>query len=602
MKIIHRFEKNQITKEVPENENNASLILSRQGSYLWTGVAPASRYQGWFFGFGDNSLIKIIDDIRPKGRGPVVALEDDFLCVKKESHEFTEAFFLPGRNSLVYELDKPGEIEIFFDIKDPYQSPELGRHYKVWEENHMIVVQFSQEGGFPLPEVFVAVCGDIADVKLEEEWIRQDYESDRARGSRPNERWVFKPAVVRAQKIIIAAGMTKESASQSAREAWRDFEKIKNDGLTVPKESDIPEIGSDGGKNAAAIAMAWERAANALKILHSQKDGQPALRAGLPWFFQIWRRDEAVSLRGLSFCDQGAAMAMFWRQMSELEAGGYCYNDSADAVGWLFLRAGEFIGEGRLNFKETEKVFDVLEKTIARLLAQDTRDVLAVNGKRLTWMDSLDRAGAAIEIQALRLNIYSLAAKIAKTEAQKIRYLKLGEEFAAAVRKVFFDGGRLADNFDAAAGRADFRFRPNIFLAAYIYPKILEKSEWGACFDAAFSALWLDWGGLSTLDKSDPEFHGCDTGDDPVAYHNGDSWFWVNNLAAIVLARLDKDKYKQYIDKIFVASARDILWHGAIGCASEISPALAYAPAGCVNQAWSNATFLELCRELKNKH
>lgn len=599
MKIIHFLGKNQVTKEVPESQADASLMLGREGSYLWTGTTPASRYQGWFFGFGDNSMIKVIDDIRPKGRRRIVALEDAFVSVKKTSHEFTETFFLPRRESLVYELDKPGEVEIFFDIKDPYGSPEFGRYYKVWEEDHMIVVRFSQEGGFLLPELFVAICGDVAEAKLKEEWIKRDYRFDSDRGSQPSERWVFMPAVVRAQKIIIAVGTTKESALKSAREAWREFGKIKNESREIQKEVGVFEDCSEVKDFAGTTEMARERAANALKILYSQKDGQAALRAGLPWFFQIWRRDEAVSLKGMSFCDRPAALEMFWRQIDELAACGYHYDDSADAVGWLFLRAGEFINEGRMSVKDTEKIFDVLGKTIDRLLARDTRGAMAVNGPKQTWMDSLARAGAAIEIQALRLNMYELAASIAPTETEKQRYFELEECLAAATKKTFFDGRRLADNFDPAANRADFRFRTNIFLAAYIYPKLLKKTEWNTCFDAVLPALWCEWGGLRTLDKGDPDFVGRDTGEDPAAYHNGDSWFWVNNLAAIALARLDQEKYKKVIDKIFSASASNILWHGVIGCASEISSGQECAAAGCPNQAWSDATFLELFRELK---
>ena len=217
------------------------------------------------------------------------------------------------------------------------------------------------------------------------------------------------------------------------------------------------------------------------------------------------------------------------------------------------------------------------------------------------WMDSLDRTGAAIEIQSLRLNMYALAADFADDKKQEEYYLSLESKLKRDVKKLFFDGKNFGDRFDTDKDKLDLTIRPNIFLAAYIYPGLLSKKEWSVCFAVALEKLWLDWGGLSTIDKNDPRFCGRDTGENPAAYHNGDSWFWINNIAAIAMARVDKKKFKNHIEKIFEASKNDILWNGAIGCAGEISSAAMYESAGCPNQAWSNATFLELYRYVSGK-
>ena len=58
-------------------------------------------------------------------------------------------------------------------------------------------------------------------------------------------------------------------------------------------------------------------------------------------------------------------------------------------------------------------------------------------------------------------------------------------------------------------------------------------------------------------------------------------------------------KIKSYIEKISAASTTDILWKGAIGCASELSSASSQKAEGCLNQAWSNATFIELMNVLR---
>jgi len=65
--------------------------------------------------------------------------------------------------------------------------------------------------------------------------------------------------------------------------------------------------------------------------------------------------------------------------------------------------------------------------------------------------------------------------------------------------------------------------------------------------------------------------------------------------------RLDKKKFKKYIEKIIKASVYDILWGGVIGCASELSSAKELRSEGCLNQGWSNSMFVELVREVYNK-
>jgi len=53
------------------------------------------------------------------------------------------------------------------------------------------------------------------------------------------------------------------------------------------------------------------RRQNALRMLVKTEKEDLSLRAGWPWFFQIWQRDEAVSLKGLAEFDKNAATAIF---------------------------------------------------------------------------------------------------------------------------------------------------------------------------------------------------------------------------------------------------------------------------------------------------
>jgi len=595
--IIHNLVKfNSLRKNVQGGE--ASLMLAGGGSYLWMGRNSASRYQGWFFESG-KGLVKIIDNIYAKNAGGFLALENNFWRAKRIWQNNVENFLLLGSDCLSYEINNPAEIEFFLDVKETYKNPEFGRHYSVWQENDLLMINYRQEKDFCLPEIFAAVCGDMGDIQIKNKWICREYAFDKKRDSKPFKGWVFLPAAVFASKLIFVVGTDKKKTMARAREIWRNYEKIKKEkqrSIHAPSIFFAPVFASENEKE---NLMARNCARNAINSLLCAPNSKPALRAGLPWFFQIWQRDEAISLAGLAIFDWQSAREIFWRQIDELKNNDYRFN-TADGIGWLFLAVGEFVKQNKFNQKEKREVFDCLRKSIDYLLENNTQNDLAINDDcQKTWMDSLNRSGAAIEIQALRLNMYSLAARLANNKKEKGYYAGLKKDLKEKICQKFLNKFQLADKFDVDNNLADFTARPNIFLAAYIYPGLFSKSEWAKIFDWALPKLWLDWGGLSTIDKNDPRFCANDTGEDPKSYHNGDSWFWINNIAAIVLARTDYQKFEEYIEKIFNASKNDILWHGAIGYASEISSAQNYEPRGCPNQAWSASAFLQLFRELR---
>ena len=161
----------------------------------------------------------------------------------------------------------------------------------------------------------------------------------------------------------------------------------------------------------------------------------------------------------------------------------------------------------------------------------------------------------------------------------------------------------LNDGYDCPM---DSVIRPNIFLAYYIYPELLTSKEWVEVFDNALPKLWCDWdmgegvegGGLSTIDKTHPLYQPYYTGIDNKSYHRGDSWFWINNIAAISMYRLDKERYKDKIFKIVNSSSQDILYWGFIGYASELASSGWFKSGGCLCQTWSIATFIELIHEV----
>jgi glycogen debranching enzyme len=62
--------------------------------------------------------------------------------------------------------------------------------------------------------------------------------------------------------------------------------------------------------------------------------------------------------------------------------------------------------------------------------------------------------------------------------------------------------------------------------------------------------------------------------------------------------RIDKKRFKKYIDKILKASIKEMLYSGVTGYSAEISSAAEMTSKGCRCQAWSSAMFIELIDEL----
>lgn len=551
------------------------LLTNPRGDYASFPSVEASKYHGWVVR-ENGGYVKVLDALEAaRGGTRPFRMRYGENDARRIFPGFEEQVWLDSAGrGLRLRYSKPVTRIPWFDIRPLLAFPEWNRaHECVRRDGRRAVVKARVEG----VSLYVAVAADGRVGEWRERWELRRYPYDALRGSHPNERFAWSPFELSGTRFSFGAAETPDEAFRIAERGMRQ---------SAPQKcfSVIPALPIEKRRSAPrAIRAAACAARHSLSGLFIKKEA--ALRAGLPWFGVPWPRDALIASRAFPLRHRRAILAPFFVRAGSdgaLPVFPGAASKSADGLVWLFLAAAELpAGQRAVLERETKKTLRAL---IGHFEADKMRGGLVINEPRETWMDSVDRGGARIELQAFILRTYALLARSTRDAAWRARELSMRER----VRRAFWDGTTLAD------GVEDTTIRANLFFALYLYPELLAPDEWRRCLASALRALWLPWGGISTLDARDPRFYPVSTGEDPASYHQGDSWFYLNNLAALAMHRLHARRYAPYVQRILAASTRDILTAQAIGCASEISSAERFAPAGSWSQAWSASTYLEL--------
>jgi len=166
------------------------------------------------------------------------------------------------------------------------------------------------------------------------------------------------------------------------------------------------------------------------------------------------------------------AKKILFKRANELQESNLA-DITPDALGWQFLRLENYIDV--LNNKEKSRIEQLLERVILYCLMNQTENDFAVSGACQTWMDSIERPGAQIEMQTFRLKIYNLAGRLSASAVKREFWQRLEAKLLLKTRQYFFDNTTAFDSIDPQTGKQNPVARPNIFLAAYIYPQLLLK-------------------------------------------------------------------------------------------------------------------------------
>ncbi|MEM3374599.1 MAG: amylo-alpha-1,6-glucosidase [Candidatus Woesearchaeota archaeon] len=510
-------------------------------------------------------------------------------------------------NSFVLETEFKGNCLITLDMREIYDFDDQGRIYNIYVKKGCIVIEYNKYLNNFLDNLnykrylVIKTNLDIDEknsFQILNKWKEVLYQEDEKRKSYPWKLYIYEALKFKVDKKARFVFNYSENLDLA-------IEKVKSD-FNKPYEEKTKFFNLKNDKISIEKSFAFNCAVKSFFDLYVKFDDNDVFGfyAGLPWFFQIWARDELISLKALKsiyefekneiYIELGKKILL--DRINKIDETGKLPNrfplselDSADATGWLYNRIFEFLEY--FSQKELSNIREKLEKSVLSF-KNNMQDYLIKNKANETWMDTSfendTREGFRIEIQALWLSMLRLANYIDRLLIKKQTYYEFEEVVREKVKKDFFENGTLKD------GKDDNTIRPNLFLACYVYPELLTKEEWESVFDKAIERLWLDWGGFSTIDKNHRLFSPYYTGEDNKSYHRGDSWFFLNNIAAICMCKINKEKYKSYIDKIIESSTYDILYDGAIARPSELSSANNQEANASLFQLWSAATYIEL--------
>jgi hypothetical protein len=638
MKIIHLLNNIKYEKEIDEKEIGF-LITNKIGGFFSQGIINNfTKYNGFFLCLNnddDFNLIKTIETIKLNNinnQKNNQTLINNFNSIQIITKDVKEKYYIQN-NNLFYQIDNYNDfIDLIFDCRKIYDFNDEGRIYKIYKEDKILIIEYIKYNDKSLNnenyKIYSAIIG-IDEFEINNEWIKTEYELDKSRETNYKTMYTYNALKIKINQkanIIFSFSNNKDEAKKNAIYNYNNFEKNINQ---IKNNNELLNNNNIEFKNNEEL-MAYNNATNSLNLLitsinknnnHNIIDNENqeniGIFAGLPWFHQFWTRDEAISIGALiENKNYELAKKILLRQLKFILEDGRISNrwppsilGSADGVGWTFKRIHDLIKSldknNLLNYYINKNEFIIIKKSLQKcivlILENYANEGLIYNNELETWMDTYfendKRCGYRIEIQALMLSMYSLMRTLCKlTNNQKKYeiYKKTEELTKIKIKEHFFKDNILYDGIN------DKTIRPNIFLTYYIYPNLFTKKEWKLIFNNALEKLWLSWGGVSTIEKDNLMYFDEYTGENNKSYHRGDSWYFINNITAICLYDVDKNYYKEKINKIKKASIQDILYMGFIGHSSELSSAKLQSAKASLVQAWSAATLIELLNKTNN--
>lgn len=649
MKVTHKLSEN-FSKEC-DDRNLSIFLLGKLGNYFSIPVNPQnsiSNYSGYLLNI-DGMMFKTIENIylsSSAGKRVPYEIINGFNYIERLYDGYYERFTLV-KNGLIYDVESQDDIniDIELDFRWINDYDDKGREYRIHKIDDSLMIDYNKYKDNSLKEKsyskYMVIGGIEEHYEIPSNWIRKVYGYDSSRSSR-SEFYIYHALRLSCKnkaRLIFSFANSKADALDKLMDIKKNASLIRDIHESY-SENHLGKKYSISQLSGKEFAFGYVNALHAIDGLMIRSGSLNGLWAGLPWFFQYWSRDELISLKALILEGKKEFVKeIIERHVNSILPNGRLPNiyadngpsglGSADSVGWLFRRIKDIMmlleeqdaDSSYFSLYELKYIRERLNFAIRQLMNNYYAEGLIHNDMLETWMDTNQgndfREGFRIEIQCaflcmlnlMNLLNHLLANKFVKKHDKLINitdteldYRKLERKTAMLVRERFFVNGYLNDGWNCSNSNIS---RPNIFLAYYLYPELLHHEDWEMAFDNAISRLWQEWdmdgkeaGGFSTIDKDNYLYQPNYTGQDNRSYHRGDSWFYLNNIAAICMHNLNKEKYFPYVKKVLNASTEDMLFKGFIGYSSELSSISNLSPGGCFCQTWSIATYIELIHEM----
>jgi len=391
--------------------------------------------------------------------------------------------------------------------------------------------------------------------------------------------------------IIFACG-------KNEAEAMCNFTYTKNSLVEIKKELEKP-LASTLKTGIKEIDEIFKKSVFGLEKLKVEAEAGFGYVAGFPWFIQFWGRDLGWMIPAIvdygNFEDAKKTLTTLMRfQSKEGEIPNFISLDGNPSYGsidatplWIISLAYYIQNSGDLEFlKETRK--NIL-KAFGWCMSK-TDDGLLEAGKRETWMDTLDRDGKPVEVQAIWYDCLLSLKKLSEILGEDLIDFSYIEELKEKIERFWNPISNLY--FD----RMKWKFKDEKKTINSIFPlffkisknplKVLERIE-SEEFTSPF--------GVRTLSKNDPDFN-------PLGYHTGSVWSWITGLAACVefeYGRPEKGlEYLKILARMFdknCLSSLDEAWNSENGDPVLLKE-IGYEPAGFF-QGWGFASVIRCIDE-----
>ncbi|MEM5879159.1 MAG: amylo-alpha-1,6-glucosidase [Candidatus Aenigmatarchaeota archaeon] len=392
--------------------------------------------------------------------------------------------------------------------------------------------------------------------------------------------------------IIFACGKNEAEAVLNLTLAW---DSMKEEG--EKKENFLS--GTQLKTGIKEIDEIFRKSVIGLEKLKFESETGFGFVAGLPWFTQFWGRDLGWMIPAIvdygNFEDARKALETLMKfQSNEGEIPNFISLDGKPTYGsidatplWIIALTHYIQNSGDLEFlKESRK--NIL-KALGWCMSK-TDDGLLEAEKRSTWMDTLDRDGKPIEVQAIWHECLLSLKKLSEILGEDLidfSYLdeikKKIEEFWNPSVGLYFD--RIKWKFKDESKTINSIF-PVFFKISKNPLKVLEKIE-SEEFTSPF--------GVRNLSNKDPSFN-------PVGYHTGSIWSWITGLVASAEFSQDRPEkgfeYLKILWKMFdknCLGSLDEAWNSENGDAVLLKE-IGYEPSGFF-QGWGFASVIRCIDE-----